>query len=174
MVIRKGDEVLLHYDMMLENGKIIESTRRGVPFSLLVGSNIMPVGFEENLVGLRKGAKKRFSLPPEKLFGDKKDDLSMEISKECFIDDHELSVGKVVEVFGKDGDMYMGQILEMKEESVVVDTNHPLAGLSLVFDVEIVEVYPIKSSTTTKKKVKTKKKVVKKSKKKVRVKKKKR
>lgn len=158
MVIRKGDEVLLHYDIMLKNGKVIESTRRGVPFSLLVGSNTMPVSFEEKLVGLKKGDKKKFSLSSEKLFGERKEDLTMEISKECFVDDHEPSVGKVVEVFGKDGDMYMGQILEVKEESVVVDTNHPLAGLSLVFDVEIVDVYPVKKRKIIKKRVNSKKK----------------
>ena len=166
MVIRKGDEVLLHYDMMLENGKVIESTRRSVPFCLHVGSNTMPVGFEEKLVGLKKGDKKKFILPSEKLFGERKEDLTMEISKSCFVDDHELSVGKVVEVFGKDGDMYMGQILEVKEESIIVDTNHPLAGRSLQFIVEIADVYPAKKSKITKKKVKSIKKAKVKAKKK--------
>jgi FKBP-type peptidyl-prolyl cis-trans isomerase 2 len=167
MVIRKGDEVLLHYDMMLENGKVIESTRRRVPFCLHVGSNVMPTGFEEKLVGLKKGDKKKFSLPAGKLFGERKENLSMEISKDSFVDDHELSVGKVVEVFGKDGEVYMASVLEVKEQSVLVDTNHPLAGLSLLFDVEIVDVYPAeKSKVTPKKKVKSKKKVRVKAKKK--------
>jgi len=160
MPIKKGDEVLLHYDMMLENGKVIESTRRGVPFCLHVGSNVMPAGFEEKLVGLRKGDKKKFGLPSGKLFGERKENLSMEISKDSFVDDHELSVGKTVEVFGKDGEMYMASVLEVKEQSVLVDTNHPLAGLNLLFDVEIVDVYPATKKKKSRKKaqVKAKKK----------------
>ena len=151
MVIKQGDEVLLHYDMMLKNGKVIETTRRGVPFCLHVGSNIMPQGFEKTLLGMKKGDKKKFRLPPSKLFGERKENLTMELPKSSFIDDHELSKGKVVEVFGKDGQVYMSSILEVKENTVVVDTNHPLAGRSLLFDVEIVDVFPVAKSKVSKK-----------------------
>ena len=167
MPIKKDDDVLLHYDMMLENGKVIESTRRGDPFCLHVGSNVMPEGFEKSIVGMKKGDKKKFRLPSEKLFGERKENLTCEIPKSSFLDDHELSKGKVVEVFGKAGEVYMASILEVKEDTVVVDTNHPLAGRSLLFEVEIVDVFPAsKSKVTSKKKVKSKKKTQVKTKKK--------
>lgn len=166
MPIKKDDDVLLHYDMMLENGKVIESTRRGDPFCLHVGSNIMPEGFEKSIVGMKKGDKKKLRLPPEKLFGERKENLTCEIPKSSFMDDHELSVGKVVEVFGKANEVYMASILEVKEDTVLVDTNHPLAGMSLHFDVEIVDVFPASKSKVTKKKVKAKKKTRAKTKKK--------
>ena len=165
MPIKKDDDVLLHYDMMLENGKVIESTRRGDPFCLHVGSNIMPEGFEKSIVGMKKGDKRKFRLPPEKLFGDRKENLTCELPKSSFMDDHELSKGKVVEVFGKAGEVYMASILEVKEDSVVVDTNHPLAGMSLLFDVEITDVFPtqrnkprLKKKSKTLKKTKAKRK----------------
>jgi FKBP-type peptidyl-prolyl cis-trans isomerase SlpA len=159
MSIKKGDEVLLHYDMMLENGKVIESTRRGVPFCLHVGSNVMPQGFEKSLIGMKKGDKKKFALPPGKLFGERKENLTAELPKSSFVDDHELSKGKIVEVFGKKGEMYMASILEVKKDTVIVDPNHPLAGRSLLFNVEIVDVFPAKKNKSqSKKKYKTSKK----------------
>ena len=158
MAIKKGDEVLLHYVMMLENGKVIENTQRAAPFCLHVGSNIMPQGFEETLVGMKKGDKKKFQLPLGKLFGKRKENITAELPKSSFVDDHELSKGKVVEVFSKDG-FYLSSILEVKENTVIVDTNHPLAGRSLLFDVEIIDVFPSK-----KKKVKSKRKLKTKSK----------
>jgi len=159
MPIKKGDDILLHYDMMLENGKVIETTRRGDPFCLHVGSNIMPQGFEKSLIGMKKGDKKKFRLPPGKLFGERKENLTAELPKSSFVDDHELSKGKVVEVFGKDGEVYMASILEVKTDTVVVDTNHPLAGISLLFDVEIIDVFPAqKNKPQSKKKYKTSKK----------------
>lgn len=158
MPIRKGDDVLLHYDMMLENGKVIETTRRGDPFCLHVGSNLMPEGFEKSLIGMKKGDKKKFRLPSEKLFGERKENLTCELPKSSFMDDHELSKGKVVEVFGKAGEVYMASILEVREDTVLVDTNHPLAGRSLLFDVEIVDVFSIEKKTKSKKKTKTLKK----------------
>lgn len=152
---------------MLENGKVIETTRRGDPFCLHVGSNIMPQGFEKSLIGMKKGDKKKFHLPPGKLFGERKENLTAELPKSSFVDDHELSKGKVVEVFAKDGEVYMASILEVKTDTVVVDTNHPLAGRSLLFDVEIIEVYPVrKRKTSPKKKTKSHKKVRVKAKKK--------
>ena len=166
MPIRKGDDVLLHYDMMLENGKVIETTRRGDPFCLHVGSSIMPEGFEKSLIGMKKGGKKKFRLPSEKLFGERKENLTCELPKSSFMDDHELSKGKVVEVFGKASEVYMASILEVKEDTVVVDTNHPLAGISLLFDVEIIEVFHVGKRETSKKKTKSRKKVRVKAKKK--------
>lgn len=160
MTIRQGDEVLLHYNMMLENGKVIETTRRGDPFCLHVGSNIMPQGFEKTLIGMKKGDKKKFHLPPEKLFGERKENLTTELPKSSFVDDHELSKGKIVEVFAKDGEVYMASILEVKKNTVIVDNNHPLAGISLLFDVEIINVFPAeKNKSLSKKKSKTSKKI---------------
>ncbi|OGD53412.1 hypothetical protein A3K80_05515 [Candidatus Bathyarchaeota archaeon RBG_13_38_9] len=158
MPIMKGDDILLHYDMMLENGKVIETTRRGDPFCLHVGSNVMPEGFEKSIVGMKKGDKKKFRLPPGKLFGEKKENLTAELPKSSFMDDHELSKGKVVEVFGKAGEVYLASILEVKEDTVLVDTNHPLAGISLLFDVEIIDVFPVGKKTQSKKKTKILKK----------------
>jgi FKBP-type peptidyl-prolyl cis-trans isomerase 2 len=158
MAIKKGDEVLLHYVMKLENGKVVENTQRGAPFCLHVGSNIMPRGFEETLVGMKKGDKKKFRLPPSKLFGERKENMTAELPKSSFVDDHELSKGKVVEVFSKEG-VYLSSILEVKENTVIVDTNHPLAGESLSFDVEIVDVFPSKrNKIKPKQKLKTKSK----------------
>jgi FKBP-type peptidyl-prolyl cis-trans isomerase SlpA len=144
--------------MMLENGKVIESTRRGDPFCLHVGSNLMPEGFEKSIVGMKNGDKKKFRLSSEKLFGERKENLTCELPKSSFMDDHELSKGKVVEVFGKAGEVYLASILEVKEDTVVVDTNHPLAGVSLLFDVEIIDVFPVGKKTKSKKKTKTLKK----------------
>lgn len=166
MTIKQGDEVLLHYNMMLENGKVIETTRRGDPFCLHVGSNIMPQGFEKTLIGMKKGDKKKFHLPPEKLFGERKENLTTELPKSSFVDDHELSKGKIVEVFAKDGEVYMASILEVKKNTVIVDNNHPLAGISLLFDVEIIDVFPARISKITSKKKKFRKKVRVKAKKK--------
>ena len=158
MTIKQGDEVLLHYNMMLENGKVIETTWRGDPFCLHVGSNIMPQGFEKTLIGMKKGDKKKFHLPPEKLFGERKENLTTELPKSSFVDDHELSKGKIVEVFAKDGEVYMASILEVKKNTVIVDNNHPLAGISLLFDVEIIDVFPVGKKSQSKKKTKILKK----------------
>ncbi len=139
MPINIGDEVKLHYTAKLENGEVIETTRGREPLSFKVGSKRLLTGLEEALIGLEKGDKKEVEVPPDKGFGERREDLYQEIPKSMFKGEFTLSEGMPVEFKFEKELPRLVTIHEIKKNSVVLDLNHPLAGQTLKFDVEIVD-----------------------------------
>ncbi len=140
MPIKIGDEVRIHYTAKLENGEIIETTRDKGPLSVKIGSKKLIVGLDDALIGLEKGDKKEVTISPNKGFGERKENFLQEIPKEQFGERTEVSPGEVVELRYEDGKRRLVTIHEEREDSIVLDLNHPLAGETLTFEVEVIEI----------------------------------
>ncbi|MBS7623256.1 peptidylprolyl isomerase [Candidatus Bathyarchaeota archaeon] len=140
MPISIGDEVIIHYAMKLEDGKIVESTFGKDPFVLKVGSGDIPQGLEEALIGLRKGDKKTVVVPPEKGFGPRREARTTELPKSIFEEEEKIVKNALVEIVSKEGERHMVTVQDVKKDSVILNLNHPLAGETLVFDIEVVDV----------------------------------
>lgn len=141
MPINIGDDVLVHYTLKLESGDIIETTRKGEPFLVKISSHDLLPELERVLIGLDKGDRKEVKIPPSKGYGERREGLLHEIPKSRLTSEHEPSKNMFVEIFRKDGDRSMVTIHDVKEDSVVLDLNHPLAGRTLVVDIEVVDVF---------------------------------
>ncbi len=127
--VKQGDKIKVHYTGKLEDGTVFDSSQDRPPFEFTVGKNEVIPGFEKNLVGMEVGDKKTMTITPEEGYGTAREDLFMEIK-----------VGQRIKVRQQDGNILDVTIAGVKDDAVIFDANHPLAGKELTFDVELVEI----------------------------------
>ena len=137
MPIQDGDTVLVHYVGRLVDGEEFDSSRNREPLRLTIGESMIP--FEDALIGHKKGDRFRVEVPCEAAFGEHLDEFVFEISRDTIPHDVIPEVGMILEIALDDGDTE-AVIVEVREKTVILDANHPLAGEDLVFDIEIVAV----------------------------------
>jgi FKBP-type peptidyl-prolyl cis-trans isomerase 2 len=140
MPIKAGDIVKFHFTAKLENGKIVESTRRKKPVKAKIGSKELLPGLEKAIIGLDKGSKKKVKVPPTKGFGKKDKKLIQKVDKSIFKKGSQLRKNVTVEIQFEDGSKRRALVQDVKKDYLVVDLNHPLAGQTVIYDIEIVDV----------------------------------
>ena len=141
--VQRDSAVLLHFTLKLEDGSTAESTRaNGKPALFRLGDGSLSDALETALLGLRGGEKKAFTLEPEAAFGSVSPDLIQYFSRRDFIQTGEPEVGAIMLFTGMDGSEMPGVIREIAGDSITVDFNHPLAGRTVHFDVEVLEIDP--------------------------------
>jgi FKBP-type peptidyl-prolyl cis-trans isomerase SlyD len=134
-----GMVVTMHYTLTNDSGEVLDSSRGGEPLSYLHGhGNIIP-GLEKALEGTTAGHKAMVSVPPTEGYGEKNPEAIFEAPREHFPPDMELKAGERVTADGPEGPITF-MIVSVSDKGAVLDANHPLAGLTLHFDVEIVRV----------------------------------
>jgi len=139
-VIKEGVKVNILYEAKLETGEIVLKTEEGQPLEVVVGNGNIPKSIEKNLIDMKEGETKTITLESTEAFGPKIDNLIMELPKEGFDSQVELEVGSRVSINSPEGKKFIGTILEVKDENISVDFNHPLAGKNLIFTVTVVSI----------------------------------
>ena len=140
-MINTGSEVLFHFSIKLSDGSVADSTKvSGKPAKLVMGDGSLTPGFEACLLGLEAGQEASFTLPPEQAFGMPNPDNIYYVEREKFGADVTPEEGAIIAFAQPDGSELPGVIRSVAGQSVTVDFNHPLAGQTLTFDVEILEV----------------------------------
>lgn len=156
MKISAGKLVSFHYILKNEDGEEIESTDKESPFEYLHGADQIITGLENALEGLEKGDKKKVKVSPEDGYGLRDEEAFVEVPKEHVPEDaHEI--GAQLQTVAENGDVLWPTVVEIDEDSIVLDFNHPLAGQTLVFEVTVVNVADSKSPKKSKQKSKSKK-----------------
>jgi len=127
------------------NGELVQEVTKDKPFVVLFGVGALLPKFEENLDGLSVGDNFGFALSSEEGYGEKTPDAIVDLDKKIFeldgkIDDEFLFVGATIPMQNEQGHPLTGQVLEIGENAVKMDFNHPLAGESLYFTGEVLEV----------------------------------
>ncbi|MEQ8908802.1 MAG: peptidylprolyl isomerase [Vicingaceae bacterium] len=136
----KGNNVKVHYTGKLTDETVFDSSREREPLEFTLGAGQMIQGFDEAVEGMTVGDSKQVTIPMDKAYGPKKDEAMVTVSKTQLPDEMEPQVGMQLEASQPDGRKQLLVIADVKEEEVVLDANHPLAGKDLVFDIELVEV----------------------------------
>ena len=121
-----------------EKGEVIQEVTQDRPFVYLFGQGGLLPAFKQHLEGLKEGDEFSFVLPNEEAYGSPSEDNIIELEKKLFevdgkVDDENLKVGQVVPMEDENGYPFTGIIMEVKDDSVRMDFNHPLAGLDLYF-----------------------------------------
>ena len=142
----KGDKVKVHYLGKLTYGTTFDSSEGRAPLEFEVGSGQVIPGFDEGVTGLQIGEKKTVNIPAAQAYGQVSEDQIVEFPKSQFPQDLTPEVGMPLQMSNDQGQTFQVIIKEIKEDSVVLDANHPLAGKDLVFDIELVDIVPGKSS----------------------------
>ena len=138
-MVADGNVVKLHYTLTVE-GKVVDNTREREPFMFLVGAEQVIPGFEKALKGMVVGEKKSFQISPDEGYGQENEEGIDEVFKENLPPDLEPVVGMTLYATGAQGQTIPGRITEVRQDSVVISINHPFAGKTLDYEVEIVEI----------------------------------
>tara|TARA_B100000945_G_scaffold319118_1_gene325586 strand:+ start:4237 stop:4767 length:531 start_codon:yes stop_codon:yes gene_type:complete len=138
MKVETGAIVSVHYKGTLtENGEEFDSSEGREPLTFMVGMGQMIPGFEEELMGAEKGEKRTFNLEPERAYGQHDPAGIQKVPKSQF--PPEIEVGMVLAAELENGVQMPLKVVEIGEEEVTIDFNHMLAGKTLTFEVEVIE-----------------------------------
>ena len=146
-VVKDGSVVSLQYSLSEENGQLIESNKGKDPLKYTHGSKQIVPGLEKELTGMKVGGEKRVKVKPEDGYGLVNSKAFQEVSKEQ-IPANGMKVGATLAAKGPHGQEIPVRIHEIKEKTVVLDLNHPMAGKTLLFDIKILDIQPSAASSS--------------------------
>lgn len=140
-MIGSNSSVIFHFDIKLSDGSAAESTRvHNKPAKLQMGDGSISPAFEAQLTGLKAGDSKTFTLEPQDAYGMPNPDNIYYVDRSKFSPDAPAKAGMIIGFTMPDGSEMPGLVRDVAGESVTIDFNHPLAGQTLTFSVEIVKV----------------------------------
>lgn len=139
MQVQNGSRVKVHYTGKLDDGSVFDtSLQEGRdPLEFTIGEGMMIPGFENGLLGMEIGDKKTISMVPGDAYGELRDDLLFEVPISNVPPNVEL--GATLQAELEEGKPVIFTVIDIKNDTVVLDGNHPLAGKNLTFEVEVVE-----------------------------------
>ncbi|MCP5492055.1 MAG: peptidylprolyl isomerase [Chlamydiales bacterium] len=135
-----GSTVKVHYTGKLTDGTVFDTSQHVEPVVFVVGSGEIIPGFEQAIIGMQAGESKTVTIPCNEAYGPKRDDLVAEVERKDLPDDIKLEVGQKLQVGDEKAGTIIVSVVDLDDERVKLDANHPLAGEDLVFDIEVLEV----------------------------------
>ena len=134
-----GDSVYVHYTGTLDDGSKFDSSTESEPIELIIGSGQFFPELESALVGMAEGDTKKVTLEPETAFGRHSPELILTVERDSISAEIKLEIGMVLEAKNENGEIAPVKVVEINDENVTIDTNHPLAGEALTFELTLVE-----------------------------------
>lgn len=137
---QNGDRVRVHFSASHDDGTQFATTLGEKPIELTIGERKLIDCFEQSVVGMVEGENKKVSLEPNQAMGEWRPELMAKISRKEAPEQHEdLKVGSKIEAEDNHENPIVGTVTQLTDQEVTVDANHPLAGKTLVFDIELIE-----------------------------------
>lgn len=137
---KAGDTVKVHYHGRLTDGTTFDSSEGREPLEFEVGSGAVIAGFDNGVTGMSVGEKRTIQIPVEQAYGPKDPGMLVEFPKSNFPEDMAPELGMRLNMTNGSGQVIPVVITDVKEETVILDANHPLAGEDLIFDIELVSI----------------------------------
>lgn len=138
--VKENNTIKVNYTGKLSNGQIFDTSEGKEPIEFVLGQGRLIPGFEKGLIDMKLNEKKTIEIAKDQAYGDVNDNLIQEIKKTDLPQDMEPKVGMGLVSKSPDGKEINLMVVEVKNESIVIDGNHPLAGHDLIFDIEVVEI----------------------------------
>lgn len=146
MAIENNNVVTLNYILhtIEENGEktFVEQTTTENPLTFLYGVGMMLPKFEENIVGLNEGDKTSFDLAASEAYGERDDKAIAQLPADMFKETGLPPLGEVLPLQDNQGNQFRAVVVDVTPEAVVADLNHPMAGKTLSFEIEVLNVRP--------------------------------
>jgi FKBP-type peptidyl-prolyl cis-trans isomerase SlyD len=142
-MIKNGTLVRFEYTLSDENGNVLQSNKGKEPVTYTHGQNEVIPGLEKGLSGMEVNDEKSFCVEPEEGYGPVDPQAFKEVPK-TEIPAAALKVGTPLSARGREGENHVIHVREVKQETVILDFNHPLAGKTLNFDVKVLDIEPKK------------------------------
>ena len=131
--VKSGDKIKVHYHGKLNDGETFDSSEGRDPLEFEVGSGMVIKGFDDGVTGMSVGEKKTINIPFAEAYGPVNPEMIIEMPKDRFPEDMKLEVGMPLMMSDQQGQQFQVKIEEIKEEVVMLDANHALAGKDLTY-----------------------------------------
>jgi FKBP-type peptidyl-prolyl cis-trans isomerase 2 len=138
--VKADDLVRVHYTGKLSDGQVFDSSVDREPLEVKLGEGSLIPGFEKGLVDMQLNEKKTIVIAKEEAYGEKRKELFQSVKKSDLPEDLKVEVDMPLMATNADGSEKQLRVAEIKEDEIVVDANHPLAGEDLTFELELVEI----------------------------------
>ena len=140
MTAKENDKVKVHYKGTLSNGEVFDSSEGRDPLEFTLGAGQIIPGFENGIIGMQVEESKTINIPAAEAYGEPKEELKQEVQKAQLPPEIQPEVGLQLMSKAPDGREIPLVVTEVKEDSIVIDSNHPLAGKDLTFEVTLVSI----------------------------------
>lgn len=140
MALSKGNRALVHYTGTLDDGTEFDSSRAGEPFEVIIGQGMVIPGFERAIMGMKVGQVLSVTIPEQEAYGPHNDEMVLRIPRASFPLDLPAKIGAQLVLQAPDGQEAPAFIIDVSEEEITLDANHPLAGFDLTFEIELLSV----------------------------------
>ncbi len=137
---QRGDVVRVHYVAKLDDGSVVDSSRASEPVEFALGHRKVIEGLDDAVVGMKPGSIKTERVPPERAFGERREQRVIEMSRGDLPDWLDPEPGQILRTRQPSGDIRFVTIRKVADERVMIDANHPLAGEELTIEMELVEI----------------------------------
>jgi peptidylprolyl isomerase len=138
--VKMGDKIKVHYHGRLPDGTTFDSSAGREPLAFEVGGGMVIPGFDKGVTGMSVGEKKTITIPAVEAYGPVNEDMFMEFPRGQFPPNMQPEVGMQLNMSDDDGQQFVVTVVEVNDDTLVLDANHPLAGEDLIFDLELVEI----------------------------------
>ena len=136
--VENGLYVSVHYTGTLDSGKVFDSSQERQPLEFKVGSGQLISGFDQAVLGMSLNEKKEFTLSPEEAYGQRDESQIHEFPASQIPPGMEMEVGQTISLSTPEGQNIPAKVVALDDEKLTFDLNHPLAGESLTFAIEVV------------------------------------
>ena len=137
--VQANDTVKVHYTGKLKNdGRVFDTSENREPLEAKLGQNQLIPGFEKGLTGMKVNEKKTIEIPMAEAYGDVQKELFHKVERHQLPEDIKPEVGMGLMAKNPDGSERQLRVADVKDDFIIVDANHPLAGQDLVFELEVV------------------------------------
>ena len=137
---KAGDTVRMHYTGKLNDGTEFDSSSGRDSLEFKIGENTIIPTLEQAVIGMTAGDSQTVNIAAADAYGPRQDDAVQTVERSMIPEDVELVVGGQLQAQAPDGQQLLLTVLELTDESVTLDANHPLAGMDLTFHIELVEI----------------------------------
>jgi peptidylprolyl isomerase len=136
---QNGDRVRVSYIGRFVDGEVFDSSEGQVPLEFTIGTGEVIPGFDNGVLGLAAGESRTVEVAPEDGYGVHLEEMVAEVERRQIPDDHLLAVGNYLQVSAPNGANFEVRIAELTDTTVRLDANHPLAGKTLHFEIQLLE-----------------------------------
>ena len=138
-VVKEGRSVSVHYTGTLDDGTVFDTSRGRDPISFEVGSGKVIAGFDQAVLGLKVGESRTVRIDSDDAYGERNENAVLVVPRDQFPENMEIVPGMQVQGSGPQGE-FPAIVTAVASNGITIDMNHPLAGMDLNFDIEVVEV----------------------------------
>ncbi|NTU68753.1 MAG: peptidylprolyl isomerase [Chlorobiaceae bacterium] len=138
--VKQGDTVRVHYTGTFDDGMVFDTSAEREPLQFTIGSGQVIPGFDNAVLNMAIGEKKQVNIPAEEAYGPRSEELVAEIGRDKLPADLEVEIGQQLQVGLADGGQTVVLIVDLNDETVTLDANHPMAGMDLNFELELIEI----------------------------------